>query len=424
MSFLVAPVSGNVAGSGTVAAQASLLAAQAHQPGRSVSDVGSRVRLLQLQALDLARKGGLAAAQEVLARAIALAPMEARSHFLAGRLAEEGCDFEHAQSAYARAVELDPQDQKVRFHQCLNHFSMGRWVDGARAYGKRPLEGHRDSKVIRLPRWDGRSQEGSVLLWAEQGLGDEILFLRFLSVIREHWRSLVIEVDPRLRSLYETNFPEVRFFDRGTAVPAVRFSAQAPHGDLLSLFHQRMVQNALASHCLQVPSEVLSSLSYWEQSADERMRVGISWLTMSPTQPLLRSIPVESLLSVLNPAKHIIVNLQYLAPECDLKCIEDAGFTLLNKHEIDCHQDLVSLAGLISKVDTVLTIDNSTAHLAGALGVDTYVLLPKLANWRWGDMRSNPTWYPRVKVFGQDALGDWSSPLRELEFKFDSWRRG
>jgi tetratricopeptide (TPR) repeat protein len=367
---------------------------------------------LQLKALDLARGGAYAEARFTISRALAINPLNARTHFLAGRIAEETLDFESAALHYGCALELDPKNEKFQFHVALNCFSRGRFGDGADLYRSRPSAAqHPDPLVCGLPRWRGEVMGGRILLWAEQGLGDEILFLRMLPLIKAHWSRLLVEVDPRLKPVYEHNFPDIGFIDRGLPVQASDLVAQAPHGDLLSLFHRRITDPQLVGHRLAVPGGHQQAQKALRNAFDGKQSVGISWLTMSTVHPLMRSIPVQTLLQALSPKTHVLVNLQYLAPAEDLDLIERAGFTLINRDEVDGYQDLVGLASLIAGVDKVLTIDNATAHLAGTLGADTVVLLPHLANWRWGRPGACVSWYPELRTFWQASRGDWSSTV-------------
>lgn len=378
---------------------------------------------LQMTALQLAARGEYAGARFTIKRALAIDPLHPQANFLAGRIADEACDFESAAADYARALELDPQNEKFQFHMALNCFSRGRLADGAKLYRSRPSAQHADPYIRHLPRWTGASNDGTVLLWAEQGLGDEILFLRFLPLLKNHWNRMLVEVDPRLRPLYEHNFPDITFVDSGSPIQPQALAAQAPHGDLLTLFHRQISDFRFTDHRLAVPAGHQSAQKVLKQAVKGKQTVGLSWVTMSTVQPLLRSIPVQTLLQALSPEAHVLVNIQYLAQPEDLDVIESAGFTLLNRDEIDGYHDLLGLASIIAGLDKVLTIDNATAHLAGTLGADTMVLLPTLANWRWGCPGASVNWYTGLRTVWQSTRGNWSTAIDAVKTELQHSRK-
>jgi hypothetical protein len=382
---------------------------------QAVASEPTEVKAYQLLALLLAAQGELDTSIQLVDVALELAPHDPVLLFHAGRIREQRCDFTDATPFYRRALSIRPTDDRTRFHLALNLLSTGSVTEGAAHYVARPSTLHPDERIRSLPRWDGTQKADTVFLWAEQGVGDEIMFLRFLPVIPELHRRLIIEVDARLQRLYEDNFPGVRFVSRGWSLDHVLCQAQAPVGDLLCLFHGRMQQPDFRSHVLGVQTDGEVSARLRHQAGPNRSIVGISWLTMSPERALARCLPIAQLLTSLDPSRHALVNLQYLAPADDLRCIRQLGFELLELGDIDPYQHLSQLATVIAAVDQVLCIGNTTAHLAGTIGQDTLVLLPKLASWRWQASGSSTAWYPNVTVTRQEREGDWQSALDEAK---------
>lgn len=361
-----------------------------------------------------ARDGKVAKAQPLIEAALELTPQDPQLLFHAARILEEVDRARDAAAHYERALQLQPRDARTRYHRALNLLSLGMVSEGAPLYAARPTATHPNSAVRRLPRWSGAPSGGQVLLWAEQGVGDEIMFLRFLSVVPEWHESLVVEMDRRLRPLFERNFPNVTFVDRGSPVQAKRFVAQAAAGDLLCLFHPRMRYAEFRRHTLAARGAGDVRRLPERSAIGHRKIIGLSWLTMSTEQGLSRSVAIEQLLDALDPRRHAVVNLQYLAPEQDLAHIRQRGFELLDPGALDCYQDLQGLAAVICELDHVVCIDNSTAHLAGTLGQDTLLLLPKACNWRWQDGDRDTVWYPRVRPLRQQEAGSWQEPIVRL----------
>ena len=117
---------------------------------------------------------------------------------------------------------------------------------------------------------------------------------------------------------------------------------------------------------------------------------------MSEDYGIRRSLPVETFLRELDPQRVVIVSLQYLAPKTEIAKIRGYGFQVID--EIDCYQDIDAVFSIMSQCDKIMTIDNSVAHFAGALGLVTEVRIPNLANWRWGLEGTRTYWYPSVTL--------------------------
>jgi ADP-heptose:LPS heptosyltransferase len=128
-----------------------------------------------------------------------------------------------------------------------------------------------------------------------------------------------------------------------------------------------------------------------------------------------RSVPIEHLLQAFDPALHTLVNLQYLAPAEHLQAIRDHGFQLIDA--VNAYDDVEGLAALAAQCDAIVSIDNSTLHLAGALGLKTFALLPRLPNWRWQLSTPHSVWYPSLELIRQAAAVDWSAEIAGLRLR-------
>jgi hypothetical protein len=109
------------------------------------------------------------------------------------------------------------------------------------------------------------------------------------------------------------------------------------------------------------------------------------------------------------------VNLQYLAPPEHLQAIRDRGFELIDR--VDALNDIEGLAALAAHCDAIVSIDNSTLHLAGAMGLRTWALIPRLPNWRWQLQTSRSDWYPSLELLRQALPFDWSAEVEMLRLR-------
>ena len=146
------------------------------------------------------------------------------------------------------------------------------------------------------------------------------------------------------------------------------------------------------------------------------LAIGISWHTSDPNTGKARSIPLEVMLESLAKPGRVFVDLQYGLDHSATDATALAQKVRLHRSAfVNPYDDIEGLAALISACDQVITIDNTTAHLAGALGQRVGVLLPAIPDWRWMLDRTDSPWYPTMQLFRQKAEGDWWGPLQELQ---------
>jgi hypothetical protein len=267
------------------------------------------------------------------------------------------------------------------------------------------------------PAWQPNHAGAKVLIWAEQGLGDELMFARLLPCLADYACRFTLQCDQRLISTFRLNHPWLEFVPRGELASLLPgFDAQLAIGDLLALFHRDLVQPGVRDRVLQpVPRPDMARI-FNSDMGPARSRVGISWLSMNKAYGAQRSVPIERLLHAFSPAQHVLVNLQYLAPPEHLRAIRDRGFELIDS--VDALDDVEGLAAMAAHCDAIVSIDNSTLHLAGAMGLKTFALIPRLPNWRWLLQTPRSDWYPSVTLMRQAVAFDWAAEIDALRLQF------
>jgi hypothetical protein len=146
--------------------------------------------------------------------------------------------------------------------------------------------------------------------------------------------------------------------------------------------------------------------------------IGVSWLSMNLEYGAQRSVPLHRLLDAFLPERHVLVNLQYLAPPEHLQLIRERGFELIDS--VNAFDDVEGLAALAAQCDAIVSIDNSTLHLAGAMGLKTCALIPSLPNWRWLLQTPHSYWYPSLELMRQAVPFDWSAEIESLRLRFSA----
>ena len=264
------------------------------------------------------------------------------------------------------------------------------------------------------PVWDGSDGE-QVLVWREQGIGDEIMFSSMFSELNKNSSKIIVECDSRLIPLYKRSFSEdIEFLDDRNAIDNYRYDSQIALGSLPRYLRSRVedFRHAAPGWLKTDPERVHNLRTKLKALGNDRI-IGVSWSTSGTwPQSKSRNISLDLLASHLARIPATFVSLQYgdtaeeilsvnSASDINIECVE----------EIDLFADIDGLAALISACDMVISIDNATVHLAGALGVDTRVLLPFMPDIRWGLGRSDSYWYNQLKLYRQEKEGDWSKPI-------------
>jgi tetratricopeptide (TPR) repeat protein/ADP-heptose:LPS heptosyltransferase len=410
----------------TQAATAALDAALAIQPGQ--------VEWLRFLAELLKRQARFPEAEQVYRKALRIEPASAvLLNDLGLILTDQGCLVEGL-NAYEAALNVDPDSPLPHFNRSLVWLQQGRLAEGWHEYRWRwkcPDFPARD--FFRQPLWDGSSLAGrTILVHGEQGIGDEIMFASCLPDIVERAQRVVVVCEPRLAPLLARSFPTavVHGVGRGhehlwtvPASPAI--DVQSAFGDLprhlrpgLATFPQRNSFLRANPARIQVWRERLAQIG-------RDPKIGIAWQAGTrPQDRLRRSAPLAHWQSLLKCTGAQFISLEYGDCQAEIEACRRAGATLHTLRDINPRNDLDELAATISALDLVVSVGNASVHLAGALGVPTWALLPRFQGWCWPLDREEMPWYASVRVLRQADDGDWPGLLARVEAEFLNWLIG
>lgn len=264
-----------------------------------------------------------------------------------------------------------------------------------------------------LPVWDGSSDK-RVLVWLEQGLGDQIMFASMLEDVAERCRSLTLYSDERLVPVFSRSFGhKVEVQSCEEDLHASSFDAHIPIGSL-GKFVRRDADSFTNRRkgYLRPDDKVVNVIrTNLKKSFGDKEIIGISWFSNSPTHHrLVRNIDLSKLLNGFASRDAIFVCLQYGDVEADMRGAQlKTGISVFNPVDIDQFHDVDNLSNLICACDRVVSIDNATVHLAAAHGIPTKVLLPTDVDWRWGTSGPESYWYPSLELVRQEEPGKWVS---------------
>jgi tetratricopeptide (TPR) repeat protein len=326
---------------------------------------------------------------------------------------------DEAIAQYRLAQSVRPGFARARHSEALSLLTLGEFRTGwelheARLADPRTANGRRDS---REPAWRGEDIAGrTILLHAEQGLGDDIQFVRYVPLVAARGATVLLQVHRGLKTLLGHVPGADAVFESHESLPPFELQCS-----LMSL------PLALRTELDSIPAAVPylraepQRIAAWREQLGprRRMRIGIAWAgNPSHANDRNRSMPLGLLEGLLSRHDIDFHMLQIDVREADRATL--ARLPRLHNH-IAVLCDMADTAALISLLDLVITVDTAVAHLGGALAVPTWVMLPWAADWRWMLDRSDTSWYPTMRLFRQAQMGDWRGVLAAVSQALDRW---
>lgn len=269
------------------------------------------------------------------------------------------------------------------------------------------------------PLWDGQITKEPVLIWHEQGIGDQILFGTLLAEAATRAPNLLIRLDQRLVPLFQRSFPKLRFISHDHPISDIDFKSHCPIGDLARIFRNK-IDDFEHQPTSYLKADEIRSESLHAIVSQGNPIIGLAWVTKGK-RSRERNLPIDEIVSAIQQTiASTLIDLQYSDTVGDrVRIAQTQGITIHRLDEIDNFKDIDGLAALISACDFVVTCSNSTAHLAGSLGKETYLLVPfsRGRHWYWSHIEKNDhsLWYPSIQVIPQIIAGDWIGPIATLQ---------
>lgn len=352
------------------------------------------------------------------ARCVGLQPSFQEAHHNWGNVLHELGDYPQALQRLDNALALQPSDAQARKNRAMALLMMGRLREGWRDYEARwatpPLNGQQRDRGY--PRWDGRQPLAgrSILIHAEQGLGDTIHFCRYASAVKAAGAALVVlEVQPALVPLLRGLAGADLVLPAGLPLPPLDF-----HIPLLSL------PGAFNTNLESIPSTAPyirpqpHRVAYWQAQVPRgsSVNIGICWQPSAKGLEAGRGIPLSAFAPLAARPGVRLYSLQkegLNASTVDEPPVHSFG------PDFDAQEPFADTAAVMQLLDLVITTDTSVAHLAGALAVPVWTALPFSPDWRWMAVGDTTPWYPSMRLFRQPQRGDWGSVFNAMNLELD-----
>jgi tetratricopeptide (TPR) repeat protein len=319
-----------------------------------------------------------------------------------------------------RVCELNPEEGDAQTSVSLTLIRNGDFTEGwARHHWRWKRSGCEPKWDLPVPEWDGRKlEEGSLILWREQGIGDMVMYVAPALLCRHLAPRVMIETNLRLRALLQRSFPDMTVVSReelaSDFVETHNIVAHSPIGDLPHLLKLNMDNypgrdGFLIAH----PKEVKRLRDRYKLLYPGKRLVGISWRSGNSSSAILRSAELPLWMPIFETKDCAFISLQYGDVSKDVEQLrEEHGVEVYVDSEVNAMQDMDRFAAQIAALDMVISVDNSTVHVAGALGKTTLALVPYASDWRWLTLdRTDCVWYRSLSLLRQDQHSDWAPQI-------------
>jgi tetratricopeptide (TPR) repeat protein len=354
-------------------------------------------------------------ALEACDRALALEPAHAGVLNNRGGALRDLGHLEDALACFRGAAALEPSLAGPYYNQATSLLMMEDFAQGLPLYEWRkqpPM--HVEARDYPQPLWTGREdiKDKTLLLYVEQGLGDAIHFWRYAPLIEARGARVLLSADTVLHRLLRSGSSTIGLVDLGATPPDFDF-----HIPLMSLpLALGTTRDSIPASKRYLAAE-RERVEYWARRiGGHGWRIGIAWQGNTAVQGSEgKTFPAAALKSIARIHGVRLINLQKNAGAEQLDCLPP-GMAVEHYRGFDDGPDaFLDSAAMMENLDLVISSDTALAHLAGALGIETWLALKYVPEWRWFLRRNDSPWYPSLRLFRQKMPGDWTPVFAQME---------
>ena len=312
------------------------------------------------------------------------------------------------------ARDIDPSNVTAEFNLAVAYLLKGDYENGWQHYESRWRYEHMAGVKPQLPKpeWAGEDpKDKTILIIGEQGLGDQIQFLRFTANLQSAGAKIKLVMSPGVKAL----FPAPAGNIIGIYQPGEDLGEYDYWITMMSIPRVIGLRLETVAHQLQYVAATPEKAQEWgdKLGLKKRMRIGVCWSGRKDSWiHNHKAMPVEKMAELIrrNP-EHQWINLNVESSEEESQIIIAAGG--------ECYpgtiKDFSDTAGLMHNLDLVISVDTANAHLAGAMGRPVWIPLNAYGNcWRWLLNREDSPWYPSARLYRQPVMGDWDSVINRM----------
>jgi tetratricopeptide (TPR) repeat protein len=390
----------------SVAAYRSAIQIQPHFP-IAWNNLGNSLRM----------QGDTEQAEFALARALEQQPGYLSALKNRGTLWIWAGEVERGLKWYQEGLSFDPNNAELHRNLGVIHLLLGNYDIGWPEYRWRWRMPGLVRPACNAPIWNGEDLRGkSILLYAEQGRGDAIQFIRLAPILTNAGAHVIVQCDPVMIPLFSCIGGIPTLVPEGITAPAVDYQAS-----LVEAVDYRFQQteslpfgtelSGPTGQYIVPPQSLLNYWNHWLSKNTTGQRIGINWQgNPDHHADVYRSIPLETLAPLASLPNTTLVNLQFGHGSEQLStCTFRDSIVRLPSPLDQSGGAFMDTAAIVASLDVIVTTDTAIAHLAGALGKRVLLMLGKVPDWRWLTSGDTTPWYPSMKLIRQTQLGEWSS---------------
>lgn len=318
--------------------------------------------------------------------------------------------FDIMEHCFDRLIAIRPHQAEPLVDRALARLYRGWWREGFLDYEARITWRPSFYPHCGLPRWNPGESGQHVWCYQEQGGGDIIQFARYLPWLAQQCKAVTFDAPPEMMKLLGGLFPNITLRQWQPTKAPKDATCYVPLGSLP--LHHGTTPDSVPPNPLNFRHKGVAQAVNFPDPPQGSTKVGICWAG-NPVhgRDAERSVALEKLLPLANDPDVQLYSLQVGRRGDDINLIGAQSLVY------DLGKELTSweiTAGALCHLDLVISVDSAVAHLAGAMGIRTWLLLPEPADWRWGHSGSQTPWYPSMRLFRQEVPGDWTTPISKI----------
>ena len=337
---------------------------------------------------------------------------------------------------YDKVLKINPHDYKLMYAYCtlqlkLNNFETSWDLFDSRILIEKNKNNENNFDLVKNYLFDNLKINPSdkLLVLREQGIGEEILFSSIYPEIISKFKNVKIESDKRLVSIFNRSFEKKIFVENGfysKNITNYNFDKIVFAGSLIKLFRKSKKDFNYESY-LTAKEDIIYKYKKSLNNYKKKLKIGISWKSKINIYGSLKSLSIKDFDSLFTDDR-VIINLQYGNIDSDINYILSKNKKLEVISDLDLYNDIESCMGLLKNLDLLITVSNSTAHFAGALGIPTILICPKKSStyYYWNTNSGSSIWYKNIKVLGiESSVNNTIKQINNIlkknnEFKFSN----
>ena len=339
-------------------------------------------------------------------------------------------DNKNAEKYFLKSLKIDPTNNLLQKNISILYLNLHRFKEAWRYFdGRIGVDDFRSKNHyfhnIKKKLWKGDNipKNAKILVIKEQGIGDEILYSSMYVDLFKLFPKAIVETETRLISLFKRSFKNKNFVPYGSNSKKIdkilKFDTVIYAGSLGKLFRNN-IKDFHKKDFLIIDPKKDKKIKKIVNGISDNKKIGISWISKNEAYGGYKSLDLMLLNPILKNKKYDFINLQYGNTQNEIKkYFQATNNKIYNIKEVDLFNDFESIAALLKNLDLFITVSNSTAHLAGALGVPTWVIKPQehAVFHYWNQPEDKTPWYNSIRLFTHNK--NWNDTLKKIQKKLD-----